>query len=339
MSKGLHSTVFRRRRSETAEGKPQAVARSWRRRINDKAWVRRTIMVLSVAGILYAVLGFVNEAYLHWVDSFWLSGYSDRIAIVIFGTWRVIVERDTYTRRRIGVVTALILALWILFPYLTGSSFFNHHAVGSLWFFAYLVLAFCFGRRVDCAWNCPCVGLRDTAGEPFRNKTIKTDWTWRLRHVKWFFLGGMLLYLVLLAAFRYSLFASRYIPLFWTITNVMYFASFLIIPWTGNRNYCRYMCPWGATYGVLGTLGFYRILADKDQCISCGLCERECDMGIPIMQLIEESGQIAVADCIGCGRCVQACPRNALTIVDIRDYLRAFWRRLTQGSTTQTESR
>lgn len=49
------------------------------------------------------------------------------------------------------------------------------------------------------------------------------------------------------------------------------------IPITGHRSFCRWGCPWSATWGILNLVGFYKIKADVDKCIDCGLCERECD--------------------------------------------------------------
>jgi polyferredoxin len=140
--------------------------------------------------------------------------------------------------------------------------------------------------------------------------------------VKWLFLAGLLVYLFLFLAFPTLLITRKYIYWFWTITNGLYFASFLVIPWTGNRNFCRYLCPWGALYGLINKLGFYKIVADRKKCVPCKICETSCDMGLPIRSLVQAYGEINVADCVGCGRCVTGCPRGALRFVDIRDYLR-----------------
>jgi len=292
-----------------------------------RSWRTRTIEVISFLAFVYAGLGLFNQNYLHLVDSFWLSGYSEKVAIVAFGIWRVTREKNSYTRKRVAVLTFLIATIWILVPYLAGSTFSNHHIIGSIWFYAYLVIIFCFGRRADCSWNCPCVGIRDTAGDAFRGRTLKGSWFWKLRHVKWLFLASLLLYLFLFLAFPRSLTTRKYIYLFWVANMGIYFASLLVIPWTGNRNYCRFLCPWGALYGIISKLGFYRIVADKEKCVPCKICEANCDMGIPIKSLVQKHGEINVADCVGCGRCVTECPRGALGFVDIRDYLRRMWTR------------
>ncbi len=293
-------------------------------RIIAKSWQNRTIEVISFLALVYAVLGYYNQTNFHWVDSFWLSSYSERVAIVIFGIWRVTQEKNSYTRRRIAFLTLAIATVWLLIPYFLKSNFFNHHDIGSFWFFAYLAIIFSFGRRGDCSWNCPCAGIRETVGNPFRRKTLKGSWLWTLRHVKWVFLASLLLYLFLLFVFPFSFTTRKYINLFWSIVLGSYFASFLVIPWTGNRNYCRYLCPWGSLYGIIGKLGFFKIAAEREKCNSCGICEASCDMGIPILSLLQKHGEINVPDCIGCGRCITQCPKKVLRFVDLRHYLRKW---------------
>jgi polyferredoxin len=286
-----------------------------------KANRSQIIQILSYMAFVYAGLGFFNQNFFHWTRSFWLSGYSEKIVIVVFGIWRVTQEKNTYTRRRIAVLIFFITTIWILFAYLTDSSFFNHHVIGSLWFFVYLVIIFLFGRRADCSWNCPCVGIRDTAGDIFRAKTIKGSWLWKLRHLKWIFLASLVIYLILKFVSPFSLTTLIYARDFMVVNMCLYFASLLVIPWTGNRNYCRYLCPWGSLYGLIGRLGFFKVVAEPGACFDCDICEDVCDMGVPILSLIREKGEINVADCVGCGRCVQECPTEALRLVDVRDAL------------------
>jgi len=81
------------------------------------------------------------------------------------------------------------------------------------------------------------------------------------------------------------------------------------------------LCPWGALYGLIGRLGFFRIVVDPAQCVPCNICEKACDMGVPLLRLIQTRGEIRVSDCVGCGRCVLACPRGALELRDFRTEL------------------
>jgi len=155
-------------------------------------------------------------------------------------------------------------------------------------------------------------------GAAFRNKTIKSDRAWKFRHLKWIFTSFyFVLFIVVLLPFPN---AKLLIDVFFGVVGVTYFTSFLFIPITGNRNWCRWLCPYGQTFGVLNKAGFYKIKADKDKCIFCGKCTKGCDMGIPVQNLVETKGEVNVPDCVGCGRCITNCPKKVLRFSDIRNF-------------------
>ncbi len=288
------------------------------------------IKTLSYLGLIYAILGWLNEVWLYWINSVLLSHYSEYIAIGIFGIYRVAVEKNPYTKKRVAVLTAMVVGFWGLLQYLFALSepalgYFGGKAVlgrdlhvpMTLTFFVSLLLVFFFGRRAVCSWNCPCVGTRDTMGAAFRKKSIKSERAWKFRHLKWVFTGFyFILFILVLLPFPKTKFIA---DSFFGIVGAIYFGSFLFIPVTGNRNWCRWLCPYGGTFGVLNKAGFYKIKADSDKCISCGKCNKECDMGIPVQLLVETKGEVNVPDCVGCGRCVTNCPEGALRFYDVRD--------------------
>jgi glutamate synthase (NADPH/NADH) small chain len=293
----------------------------------------KIIRILSYLGLIYAVVGWLNEAMFHWSGSVLLSHYSEYIAIGVFGVYRVMVEKNPYTRKRIAVLTAMVLGFWALLPYLfalrePAFGYFSDKAIWgrslhtpmTLTFFIALIMVVLFGRRAVCSWNCPCVGTRDTMGAAFRKMSIKSETAWKFRHFKWLLMAFYFL-LFILALFPFP--KTRFIlDNFLGFVGVVYFASFLVIPLTGNRNFCRWLCPYGGTFGLLNKVGFYKIKADKEKCISCKKCERECDMGIPVQKLVETKQEVNIIDCMGCGRCVTGCPKNALKFYDFRDHFR-----------------
>jgi glutamate synthase (NADPH/NADH) small chain len=301
-------------------GNRQSLRQNLRRTLPQRR--NLAVQAVSYAGLLYAAFGFYNQYYLHWVQSPWFSIYSDRIAILAFGIARIIAEKDAYTRRRLAFLVSAVTLLWLVLPLWFGITFFNHHIFGTPWFFIYLLIVLLIGRRADCSWNCPCVGLRDTAGEPFRDRAIKGPLAFVLQNLKWLALASALPILWVIVFEPNASWGSAYSQAFWTVHLNLFFASLVIVPLTGSRNYCRYLCPWGAMYGLVGRVGFFRVAADRERCVPCNLCESACDMGVPLRRLISERGEIKIADCVGCGRCVQACPRQALRLEDARDWLR-----------------
>ncbi|MBA7512216.1 Ion-translocating oxidoreductase complex subunit B [subsurface metagenome] len=56
---------------------------------------------------------------------------------------------------------------------------------------------------------------------------------------------------------------------------------------------------------------------DKDFCISCGRCEKECPQATIIIE--EEGAIIDEINCVGCGVCASCCPTNAIDIRYYRD--------------------
>jgi glutamate synthase (NADPH/NADH) small chain len=293
-----------------------------------------------MAAFTLAFLGWLNESWLFlWESPIWLNRYTEYAIILAFGLWRIRAERNPYTRKRLVILVSVVTVLWWLIPWL--SPFFEPyvgflwsqpvfpalHTPGTLSFFLVLALVFLFGRRVICGFGCPCVGIRETVGFAYRARTLRGPWVWRLRHVKWLFFVWYVGVMV----------ATQFPPSTWTVSLVgafgltvglTYFGSFFLIPLTGNRFYCRYLCPYGATFGLLNHAGFYGIELDGDRCIDCRRCDQACDMGIPVWEQGRAHGRVTgLEDCMGCARCVVSCPTDALAIRDVRNLFRPGLRR------------
>ncbi len=288
---------------------------------------------LSLAAFAWAFLGWLNETWLFEFGSpIWLNRFTEYVIILVFGVWRIRAEKNPYSKRRLTVLVACVTIFWWLIPWLfpfvepylgfLGNQpiFPSLHTPGTMTFFLVLGAVFLFGRRVICGWNCPCVGIREVVGFPFRGDTLRGEWAWRLRHLKWpffiFYLGAM--YAVLSPLNSWS---ASYLVFFSLVVVLPYFLSMFLSPLTGNRAYCRYLCPFGATFGLLNRVGLFHLDFDRDACTECELCAKVCDMGIPVMDIGKKSGKVDVVDCMGCGRCVSECPARALAFHDLRNVM------------------
>jgi glutamate synthase (NADPH) small chain len=293
------------------------------------------VMGITMAAFSLAFIAWLNESWLYMFESpIWLNRYTEYAIILAFGLWRIRSEQNPYTRKRLIILVAVVTGFWWLIPWLlpvfepyvgyvwSQPVFPALHTPGTLTFFLTLFLVFLFGRRIICGFGCPCVGIRETVGFPFRHVTLRSDWAWRLRHSKWFFL---IWYVGVMVSTQFppNAWTATLVGMFGLVVGLTYFGSFFIIPITGNRFYCRYLCPYGATFGLLNHAGFYGIEMEQEKCVDCLRCEQACDMGIPVYRQGQAHGRVTgLEDCMGCARCVLSCPTDALEIRDIRNYLR-----------------
>jgi glutamate synthase (NADPH/NADH) small chain len=290
------------------------------------------VQLFSMAAFSLAFFGWLNEAWLFWFENpIWLNRYTEYAIILGFGIWRIVAEQNPYTRKRFIILVFVVTVFWWLIPWLypfyesyvgflwVQPVFPSLHVPGTVTFFLVLGLVFLFGRRIICGFGCPCVGIRETVGFPFRKKTLRSKWTWRLRHSKWVFFSYYVGIMVV-TQFPPNSWTVSFVGGFYLIVVMTYFGTFFITPLVGNRFYCRYLCPYGATFGLLNHAGFYGINMDTDKCVDCRRCEQVCDMGIPVWEQGRQAGRVtAIEDCMGCARCVVSCPTDALEIRDVRN--------------------
>lgn len=73
-----------------------------------------------------------------------------------------------------------------------------------------------------------------------------------------------------------------------------------------RRWWCRYVCPGGAIYSLLGSRRLARVKRVAPRCTDCGLCVTACPMGLNPMR--DEMG----VECDNCGLCISVCGDDAI---------------------------
>lgn len=77
-----------------------------------------------------------------------------------------------------------------------------------------------------------------------------------------------------------------------------------------NRAFCKYLCPITVFLKPASYFALLRVKVDKDKCVDCGKCKRECPMEVDITD--NARSRCNGTECIFCMKCVEACPKHAV---------------------------
>ena len=98
--------------------------------------------------------------------------------------------------------------------------------------------------------------------------------------------------------------ASRLYP--GTVAIGLVFWAALLLNVVVPRFYCRFVCPLGALFGILGRHAIYRVGQKGDGCTVCGACERHCEGGCA------PSTTLRAAECVLCLNCLDTCQHDLM---------------------------
>jgi len=88
---------------------------------------------------------------------------------------------------------------------------------------------------------------------------------------------------------------------------VFFFITLLFDLLVARRGFCRYLCPGGALYSLLGRYRLLRIQRQVTTCNDCAKCTAICEFELDPMG--DDFGQ----ECNNCTACIAVCPTDALT--------------------------
>jgi len=182
-----------------------------------------------------------------------------------------------------------------------------------------VLLTLVFGRFF-CGWICPATFL-------YELNTNLAAWAHRAglpvgnRHFDRRFKYLVLLVGVILSAITGSVIMAAIYPpavigreLYYGIAlggfgagMVFFVITLLFDLLVARRGFCRYLCPGGALYSLLGRFRLFRIQRKVESCNDCAMCNAVCEFGLD--PLHDHFGQ----ECNNCTACIAVCPTDALT--------------------------
>ncbi len=176
-----------------------------------------------------------------------------------------------------------------------------------------------FGR-IYCGWICPATflyELNSNLAVLLHKLGLRTGRRHFDRRLKYGVLG---LGLILSAVTGSVLVAAVYPPaiigreLFYAIAlggfgagSVFFLGTLLFDLLVARRGFCRYLCPGGALYSLLGRYRLFRIQRIVENCNDCAKCNAVCEFGLDPLR--DHFGQ----ECNNCTACIAVCPTDAMT--------------------------
>ena len=202
-----------------------------------------------------------------------------------------------------------------------------------LWALATVSLTIIFGRFF-CSWVCPFGSLHHFAGflcnrKKSMSQKIGLNRYRKAQRIKYFVLTFLLIMaafpsiaailqtglldpiplitrsfnLMLLpiidSGFNFVSAAERFYEGAWLIFAI--FLTMVCLNLVVPRFYCRFICPLGALFAVLGRFAIWRIGKKKGECTNCKLCEKACEGACT------PAGKIRISECVLCFNCREDC--------------------------------
>lgn len=229
-------------------------------------------------------------------------------------------------RKTIILISFLLfpVTLYYFSPYLIIMGASEGIITGSFIVFSLMLLTSLIFGRAFCSWVCPAGGLQECvmmahdkrARGGLRNISKYIIWVpWVIIIALLFTTSGGFKSVDFL--FQTAGGISVMDPIAY-ITYYFVLALIVILSFTGGRRgFCHYSC-WMAPFMIIGTklkdalhLPSLRLKAEKDKCVSCKSCTKNCPMSLPVDEMAAK-GNMKNTECILCGACIDTCPNKVI---------------------------
>lgn len=215
------------------------------------------------------------------------------------------------------------ITMWYFSPYIIISAAMKHIFNGSCIVFAVLFILGIFFGRLFCAYLCPTGGMQEclltyrnkkTSGKGYFSKYIIFGlWISTIIACHILGSGNYTVNFTYMTDHGISIYCIGCYIIYYGVMLLFFLPALLF----GKRFGCHYFC-WISPFMIIGNklgkllhIPSLKIRADKNKCISCGKCSKECPMSIDIKKEIK-CGGIKSAECINCANCIDVCPENVL---------------------------
>ncbi len=177
-----------------------------------------------------------------------------------------------------------------------------------------------FLGRFFCSWICPMntfLELNNTFRGLLKSlRFVPHNVTLDRRYKYWFL--GMILMAALISGI--SLLPMIYPPIvlsreiFYYLfyggfgVGIFFILSIAVVELSlSERMWCRYLCPGGALWSLVGSKKILNIERDRETCTDCHECDINCEFSLEPMK--DKFGR----ECSNCGECISVCPEDSLS--------------------------
>ncbi|MCF7928978.1 MAG: 4Fe-4S binding protein [Spirochaetales bacterium] len=205
-----------------------------------------------------------------------------------------------------------------IYTYITDAAFVKKiHESAFILMGIVFVLTVLFGP-VFCGWVCPFGTFQEWLGRIGRklwkkryNKFVLPGLDRVLRYLRYAVLAWVIIMTARTAQLVF-LEVDPYFALFnfWTgevaLSGFIVLGVVIVLSLFVERPFCKYACPYGAALGLFNLFRVFSIRRNRNTCINCKLCDRNCPMNIPL----STAGTVRDPQCISCLQCTSesACP-------------------------------